>query len=45
MAVELLTIEARESSKPSSKSVGKFTVQLNPTDYKKAWQTEVKSVY
>lgn len=44
MAVELLTIEARESSKPSSKSVGKFTVQLNPTDYQKAWQTEIKSV-
>ena len=41
MAVELLTIKAYKSpSCSSSELVGDFTVQLNPTDYKKNWKTE-----
>ena len=41
MAVELLTIKAYKSPKcSSSELVGDFTVQLNPTDYKKNWKTE-----
>ena len=41
MAVELLTIKAYKSPNcSSSELVGDFSVQLNPTDYKKNWKTE-----
>ena len=40
-----LTITAFESIKPSAAQFGElFEVQLNPTDYKKEWKAEVKTI-